>query len=112
MRTAVSRRSLLLLLPNRPVRDGSEDVSGRCVVEVVEELCAARAGFDCRACVDRCPLGAAALAAADRGPEVGSSCDGCGECILACSTTHDIAALRLKPKSQVTTHTRGEEHVV
>ena len=111
----ITRRDFLLLRRAAPVVAAATqpgDSTVQSVVEIVEELCVALTGFDCRACVDRCPLSTDALSLTALGPQVELQCDGCGECIRACDATHDMVALRLVPKTISDDHAHeGKNHV-
>ena len=59
------------------------------LAEVYEPLCDRTRGEPCTICVDRCPVGEAALRFNDYGPPevLASGCVGCGVCQLYCPTT-------------------------
>lgn len=59
------------------------------VAEVYATLCVRSGGDGCRTCVDRCPLGAAAIQLVDEGPPevLSPGCVGCGVCQLYCPTS-------------------------
>lgn len=59
------------------------------IAEVDSDLCVRSRGESCTLCVDRCPLGAAAIRFAGEGPPevLSPGCVGCGVCEFYCPTT-------------------------
>ena len=57
--------------------------------EVRESVCVRSRGEDCTICVERCPIGDAALRFLNSGPPevLTDGCVGCGVCQLSCPTT-------------------------
>jgi len=69
-----------------PVMKPSEIRMG--IAEVYSSACVRSQNEACTLCVDRCPLGAAAIRFNDDGPpEVLDGCVGCGVCQFYCPTT-------------------------
>jgi len=73
--------ALLPILEPRDIRMG--------LAEVYASVCVRSAGESCTICVDRCPLGTAAIRFNDDGPPevLSPGCVGCGVCQLFCPTT-------------------------
>lgn len=65
------------------------------LAEVYAGLCVRANGEPCMICVERCPLGAAAIRFEDHGPPVvlSEGCVGCGVCQLYCPTTPKAIAV-------------------
>jgi ferredoxin-type protein NapG len=59
------------------------------LAKVAREVCVRSNGEDCTICVDRCPIGRAALRVVDWGPPdvLDPGCVGCGVCQHYCPTT-------------------------
>ena len=70
----------------RPIRHSHMIRMG--LAEVYHPLCVRAGGEACTLCVDRCPLGEAAIRVRDEGPPevLSSGCVGCGVCQLCCPT--------------------------
>jgi len=65
------------------------------LAEVYTALCVRTDGEDCTECVDRCPLGEAAIRFDDSGPPtVADGCTGCGVCEFYCPTTPKAITIR------------------
>ena len=66
------------------------------LAEVYAAVCVRGQGETCTMCVDRCPLGAAAIRFDDAGPPtvLQSGCVGCGICQLFCPTTPKAISVR------------------
>lgn len=70
--------------------------------ELDEELCLRSHGEDCQICVDKCPLGSAALELVSFDSEVlvhAEGCVGCGVCQMYCPT--EPAALEVRPRERL-----------
>ena len=70
------------------------------LAEVYESLCVRTAGETCTICVDRCPMGEAALHLDGNGPPIveAGGCVGCGVCQNVCPTTPK--AIVVKPSDR------------
>ena len=70
----------------KPLKRSYEITMGLAVVRA--SYCARSRGGECSLCVDKCPLGAAAISLTDGGPPrvSPSGCVGCGVCQLYCPT--------------------------
>lgn len=66
------------------------------LAEVYAGVCVRTSGESCTVCVDRCPLGTAAIRFNDDGPPevLPSGCVGCGICQLFCPTTPKAIVVR------------------
>jgi|GEM_PF-1454500 len=64
---------------------------------LVKEQCLAWQGLDCQQCYLFCHLRDQAIRIEDRVPVViSSSCDGCGQCIVACESVNNTPALHMR----------------
>lgn len=65
------------------------------MAEVYAPICVRTAGEVCELCVERCPLGSAAIRFDDDGPPtVLSGCTGCGVCEFYCPTSPKAITIR------------------
>lgn len=73
------------------------------VAEVYDAVCVRSQGEACTICVDRCPLGAAAIRFPDEGPPdvIIPGCVGCGVCQLYCPT--QPTAISVRPAEAIAT---------
>lgn len=70
------------------------------LAEVYEALCVRTEGESCTICVDRCPIGAAALHLDGNGPPIvePSGCVGCGVCQNVCPTAPKAIVVKPSPR--------------
>ncbi len=66
------------------------------LAEVYKSVCVRSRDEQCTICVDRCPMGSAALRFDDSGPPIvlADGCVGCGVCQLCCPTTPKAITVR------------------